>query len=78
MTDQASLILSARSLVAVHEATFLCPLAFCAAIGKAHSRLPDGWRHLCATARALTRTPGLAKGAGGGPIRGYAHQREGI
>ena len=32
-TDQASLILSGRSLVAVHNATFLLGPAFCAAIG---------------------------------------------
>ena len=32
-TDHASLILSARSLVAVHDATFLIGPAFCAAIG---------------------------------------------
>ncbi|MCW3047060.1 MAG: hypothetical protein JWO74_1344 [Solirubrobacterales bacterium] len=32
-TDNASLILSARSLVAVHDATFLLGPAFCAAIG---------------------------------------------
>jgi hypothetical protein len=32
-TDQASLILSGRSLVAVHDATFLLGPAFCAAIG---------------------------------------------
>ena len=32
-TDQASLILNGRSLVAVHDATFLLGPAFCAAIG---------------------------------------------
>ena len=32
-TDHASLILSGRSLVAVHDATFLLGPAFCAAIG---------------------------------------------
>jgi hypothetical protein len=32
-TDNASLILSGRSLVAVHDATFLLGPAFCAAIG---------------------------------------------
>jgi hypothetical protein len=32
-TDQASLVLSGRSLVAVHDATFLLGPAFCAAIG---------------------------------------------
>ena len=32
-TDQASLILSGRTMVAVHDATFLLGPAFCAAIG---------------------------------------------
>ena len=32
-TDNASLILSGRSLVALHDATFLLGPAFCAAIG---------------------------------------------
>ena len=32
-TDNASLILNGRSLVAVHDATFLLGAAFCAAIG---------------------------------------------
>jgi hypothetical protein len=53
-TDRASLILTGRSLVAVHDATFLLGPAFCAAIGNG---LMLGYLMLRSGARAAAIRP---------------------
>ena len=69
-TDHASLILSGRSLVAVHDATvLLCP-AFCARHRqRAHSRLPD------AAVRARAAAPRSIRCRRGFPRPGHSASR---